>query len=419
MTPILEILKTLDESRYDEVEAWMGRQRAVAAPYFYNSVDLRHSGLKLSPVDTNMFPAGFNNLSPAARARASRFMARVLEEQFPQAKKMLLIPENHTRNLGYLENLATLMTMIEAIGVEVQMGSFAAQSGEPVQLESPSGHKLTQYAVVREGNRLVLESGFAPDVIIMNNDMTSGSPPILEGIRQPVVPPVGMGWYRRRKSVHFAQYKALVEDFGATFGMDPWLLGAEFHRCGVIDFKERTGVDALADAVANVLARVEAKYKEYGVTDAPYVFIKAESGTYGMGIMTARSPEDVLELNKKERNKMQVIKEGERNSEVLIQEGVPTIDLVQGNPAEPMVYLVDGIPVGGMYRVNSQRDAFNNLNASGMAFTGMCDEVEEEECGKWKSVQNCHFRSFGIVAAIAALAAARENYDMGVWGDGI
>src|SRR5215212_8886673 len=31
---------------------------------FYASVDLRNSGFKLAPVDTNLFPGGFNNLNP-------------------------------------------------------------------------------------------------------------------------------------------------------------------------------------------------------------------------------------------------------------------------------------------------------------------------------------------------------------------
>jgi len=36
--------------------------RAHAAVYC--SVDLRNAGFKLAPVDTNLFPGGFNNLSP-------------------------------------------------------------------------------------------------------------------------------------------------------------------------------------------------------------------------------------------------------------------------------------------------------------------------------------------------------------------
>jgi glutamate--cysteine ligase len=320
---------------------------------------------------------------------------------------VVIVPENHTRNLAYLENLAALLSLFEAIGVEAQLGSLIAQAGQPILLEAPSGRKLTEYPITRNGDRLLLENGFSPDLIIINNDMTSGSPELLQGLRQPVAPPLGMGWHRRRKSAHFAAYRKLVDEFGAQFSIDSWLLCAEFHQCGLVDFKESTGLDCVAHGIETVLARVREKYRQYGIKDEPYVFVKADSGTYGMGIMTVRAPEEILELNKKARNKMQVIKEGTRNSEVILQEGIPTIDRIGGKVAEPMVYMIDGIPAGGMYRVNGERDALSNLNAAGMEFIGMCDEAEHVR-GEWKIVPNCHFRSFGIVAAIAALAAARE-----------
>ncbi len=410
MTDILQLLKKLEEEQSSEIEQWFSQQRGAGHPFIYSSVDLRHSGYKLAPVDTNLYPAGFNNLSPAARVRASRFLQQFLEERHGSAKKVLIIPENHTRNLSYLENLATLMTLFENAGAEVQLGSLAALTGEPIVLVSPSGRELIEHPLKRDGATLKLENGFTPDVVVLNNDMTAGSPEILAGITQPLLPPPGMGWHRRRKSVHFAEYRALVDDFCACFKLDPWLLSAEFYQCGFIEFKERTGLDALAKGIEKVLTKVKEKYAEYGIKDEPYVFVKADSGTYGMGIMTIRSPEEVFEMNKKERNKMQVIKEGTQVSEVIIQEGVPTLDLVQGKPAEPMIYLIDGIPVGGMFRFNGERDAYGNLNASGMEFTGMCDEMESL-ADPWKKIDACNFRSFGILAAIAALACAREDYD--------
>lgn len=409
MTDMLDTLKTLHESRGDDVERWFAAQRAKAAPFFYTSVDLRHSGLRLAPVDTNLYPAGFNNLSPQARKRASRFIARLLQEHYPDAKRVAIVPENHTRNLAYLENLAVLVSLFETLGVEVRLGSLAAPAGVPVELDAPSGRHLTQYPLTRDGNRLVLEQDFTPGLVILNNDMTAGKADVLCGIAQPVIPPVEMGWYRRRKSVHFAAYKALVEDFSAAFGMDPWLLSAGFHGCGMIDFKEKTGLDCLAKAIDRILANAREKHKQYGIADDPYVFIKADSGTYGMGIMTVREGSEILELNKQDRNKMQVIKEGKRVSEVIVQEGIATIDTVDGKAAEPMIYMIDGVPVGGMFRVNGARDAYNNLNAAGMEFTGMCDEGEDE-CGEWKKLRDCYFRSYGIIAAIAALAAGRETY---------
>lgn len=409
MTLILDTLKQLTETRGDEVEAWFARARGNAAPYLYNSVDLRHSGQRLVPVDTNLYPAGFHNLSPRGRMRASRFARRLLVEKYPDARRVLIVPENHTRNLAYLDNLLALQQIFADSGVEVEIGSLAAPAGNVLSLTTASGKSVTEHPVARNADRLALENGFTPDLIVLNNDLTPGVPDILKGLSQPVLPPVHMGWWQRKKSTHFAAYESLVADFSAQFSLDPWLLSAGFHACGQINFKEHTGLDCLAKGVEKVLSRAREKHREYGISEEPYVYIKADSGTYGMGIMTAHSPEEVLSLNKKTRNKMQVIKEGAEVSDVIIQEGIPTIDTVDGKPSEPMVYMVDGIPVGGMYRVNGSRDAQNNLNAAGMEFTGMCDEAEDD-CGQWKSVQDCHFRAYGIIAAIAALAVAREKY---------
>lgn len=419
MTDILEVLKKLDEAHGQDIELWFAEKRQSRLPHFYTSVDLRHSGCRLVPVDTNLYPAGFNNLSPAARGRASRFIAHFLRERYPRKDNILIIPENHTRNLGYLENLAVLRSLFEPAGVQIRIGSLVAQPGEPIELVSPSGAALTEYAILREGNRLTLEDGFTPDVIILNNDMTAGVPDLFKELEQPIIPPPDMGWWQRRKSVHFDAYRELAEEFGARFGLDPWLLVADSQRCGLVDFKERTGLDKVAGIVENMLARMRGKYAEHGFRQEPYVYIKAESGTYGMGIMMVRDPGEILELNKKERNKMQVIKEGARNSDVIIQEGIPTADQVAGKPAEPMIYMIDGIPAGGMFRINGQRDAYGNLNAAGMEFVGMCDEVEDACHGEWHAVRSCHFRSYGIVAAMAALAAAREDYTTGTGGAGI
>lgn len=45
------------------IEHWFRSQWKNHAAPFYCSVDLRNSGFKLAPVDTNLFPGGFNNLS--------------------------------------------------------------------------------------------------------------------------------------------------------------------------------------------------------------------------------------------------------------------------------------------------------------------------------------------------------------------
>lgn len=403
-TPVMDVLKQLAETRGAEIAAWMDARRVESGAPFYSSVDVRHAGYKIAPVDTNLFPAGFNQLSAAARARATARVAARLT-RYHEVKRILLIPENHTRNVGYIDNLTALIGILRATGCEVELGSLAA-SDAPIEVVNSKGDILREMPLVRAGSLLKTASAFCPQLIVLNNDLTSGLPEVLRGVAQPIVPRPSLGWHRRRKSIYFEAYEKLAREFATAFGLDPWLLSTEQHKCGRVNFSERQGLECVAMGVEKVLHKIRAHYARYGITDEPYVYVKSDSGTYGMGIMTVTSGDEVMEVNKKARNKMSVIKEGVQSTEVIIQEGVPTIDVVEDAPAEPMLYLVDGHAVGGAYRVNDARDAQNNLNATGMRFVGMCDEGE---AGK-VAMPECKFGALGLIAELASLAAQREEY---------
>ena len=124
----------------------------------------------------------------------------------------------------------------------------------------------------------------------------------------------------------------------------------------------------MSNAEALLLAKIRRKYKEYGINEKPFIIVKADAGTYGMGIgLTVRDPEDLAELNRKTRNKMSVIKDGQEVSEVILQEGVPTFERVNDAVAEPVVYMIDRYVVGGFYRVHAERGIDENLNSPGPA----------------------------------------------------
>jgi len=402
---IIGYLEGLMHVRGDDVRAWFEAERNAHGAPLFSSVDLRHAGYKIAPVDTNLFPAGFNHLSPAARARAVESM-RCCVAKLGSNPKILVIPENHTRNLNYLDNLAALTSLIEEAGAQVHLGTLQEVT-EPLVLQSASGHTVKQYPMCKEGSVLRTCDGFTPDLIVLNNDLTSGFPDVLRGITQPITPRPGLGWHRRRKSIHFEAYEKIARRFAETFSIDPWLITPESYKCGRVNFAERQGMDKIAEAVETVLARIRGHYARYGIEQEPYVYIKSDSGTYGMGIMTVRSGDELREVNKKIRNKMSTIKEGVTSTEVIVQEGVPTVDLVDGAPAEPMIYLVNAHLVGGAYRVNSERDALGNLNATGMRFVRMCDSDESMEAIR---VSNCSLSAFSIVAGLASLATSHEEY---------
>lgn len=382
--------------------------RRVAPPHLTTSVDMRHDGLRLVPVDVNIYPAGFQNLSESGKRRAAIHFDSGIKLLLPDAERVLIVPESHTRNLPYLDNLDALSTILAQAGFDVRIGSLTAKPGELISLETKTGKFVHQSPLVLKNKRLQTEDGFIPDIILLNYDGTGGMAEALKHIAQPILPSPDMGWFQRRKSRHFMQYAELATQFAGEFGFDPWLIHAEFTCARHINFKQRSGVDDLARKVDELILRIKSKHAAHGIHDDPFVYVKADSGTYGMGIMMVQSGGEVLEMNKKQRNKMHVIKDGAEVHDVLLQEGIKTVDMVDGKPAEPMVYLVDGVPVGGMFRVNSQRDQRSNLNASGMEYISMCDE--HERAPHAHQVDGCDFSAYGMIAAMSALAAGREEY---------
>ncbi len=104
MNHIREINQKIADNK-DKLDLWLKSQIERAFIPLYTSVDLRISDYKLAPVDTNVFPAGFNNLSGIFRDRASNLFKNYFQREFPSTKSILIIPELHTRNTFYWENI--------------------------------------------------------------------------------------------------------------------------------------------------------------------------------------------------------------------------------------------------------------------------------------------------------------------------
>jgi glutamate--cysteine ligase len=408
--PLLQLEKTLLD-RAPDIESWFRSEwRETPAP-FYTSVDLRNAGFKLAPVDTNLFPAGFNNLNPAFEALCVQALQVAVERVCPTAKGILLVPENHTRNTYYLENVATLQSLIRKAGFNIRIGSLLPDLKEPQALKLPSGRELLLEPLRREGSRVAVD-GFVPCSVLLNNDLSGGVPELLRDLEQPVMPPVELGWHNRLKTQHFGLYREVTTEFGELLDLDPWLVDPLFRNCGQINFMKREGEECLAGNVELLLADIRAKYKEYGVTQEPFVIVKADAGTYGMGVMTVRSADEVRQMNRDARKKMAATKEGKEVSGAIIQEGVYTTETwgTDGATAEPVVYMIDHHVVGGFYRVHAGRSNQENLNAPGsrfqmLAFEGTCSHPDPS-CAP--DDRPNRFYAYGVVARMAMLAAARE-----------
>jgi glutamate--cysteine ligase len=405
------------------IERWFRLEWMEHTPPFYSSVDIRNAGFKLAPVDTNLYPGGWNNLTPEMLPLAVQAAMAAIEKICPEARNLLVIPENHTRNMFYLSNVAQLQRIFYMAGLNVRIGSINPDIKENTTIELPNGEKVTLEPVIRSKRRIGLKD-FDPCTILLNNDLSAGIPGILEDLHeQYLLPPLHAGWSIRRKSKHFECYEEVSKRFGKLLGVDPWLINPMFNHCGAVDFGEGTGMDCLQTNVDALLTKIKRKYKEYCIQEKPFVVVKADNGTYGMGIMTVRDVKDLDEINRKTRNKMSVIKDGQTLNEVIIQEGVITHERLNDAVAEPVVYMMDRYVVGGFYRIHAERGVDENLNAPGSSFVPLAFEqsAHTPQPGVKPGASSPNrFYMYGVIGRLAMLASSyeleatdpeAENYD--------
>jgi len=386
------------------IERWFRLEWMEHTPPFYTSVDVRNSGFKLAPVDTNLFPSGWNNLTPEMLPLAVQAAMAAIEKICPEARNLLVVPENHTHNTFYLSNLLQLKRIFHQAGLNVRFGSLNPEIKEPTSFNVPNGEVISIEPLIRSDTRLGLKD-FDPCTILLNNDLSAGIPGMLEDLHEQfLLPPLHAGWSVRRKSRHFQAYEEVAKRFGKLLGMDPWLINPLYAKCGEVDFAAGVGMDSLSSNVDALLTKIRRKYKEYGINEKPFVIVKADNGNCGMGIMTVRDVKDLDLQNIKAQ-------EGLTLTEVIIQEGVLTNERVNDAVAEPVVYMMDRFVVGGFYRVHAERAVDESLNAPGASFVPLAfaDSSRLPQPGrKPGSSSPNRFYMYGVIARLAMLAASYE-----------
>ena len=407
----LEHLENTVLANQIKIEQWFRQSWGATPPPFYSSVDLRNAGFKLAPVDTNLFPAGFNNLNVDFDSLCVQAVQSTLQHYHVSCMRVLLIPENHSRNVRYFENIARLIKIFRLAGYDIRCGTLREDitSAETINLDN--GDAVILEPVIRKGNRISVADDFCPCLILLNNDFSEGAPEILLGLEQTLVPSLALSWKTRRKSTHFEFYNQVAQDFSALIGIDDWLVNSYFDVAKDMDFLHGTGAELLADKASHIFEKIRRKYQEYNIQEEPYLIVKADAGTYGMGIIHVKDPKELLTLNRKQRTKMSTSKGNQPITEVLLQEGVPSFEEVGEPPAtaEPVVYMIAQHVVGGFYRVHPERGPHGILNAPGMHFEPLAFDrpcLPDLSCSDTGKPNR--FYMYGVVARLAALAAGFE-----------
>jgi glutamate--cysteine ligase len=410
--PLLDFEKKILEAT-PAIERWFRLEWQEHTPPFYCSVDMRNSGFKLAPVDTNLFPSRFNNLASEMLPLTVQASMAAIEKYCPDAKNLLLIPEGSPCNPTYWQNLSRQMQIYRQTGLNVRLGNIDEAIKDTKTVDLPDGSQLLIEPIQRSANgrRLGLKN-FDPCTILLNNDLSEGIPEILEGINeQTMLPPLHAGWAVRRKSNHFSAYDEVVKKFAKMVDIDPWMLNPFFAKSSGVNFEDGTGLDTLIATIDTILAKIRKKYKEYGIKEKPFVIVKADAGTCGMGIITVRDSREIRDLNSSQRHKMTVIKDGREVRDFIVQEGVYTFEQIDDSVAEPVVYMIDRYVVGGFYRVHQDRGVDENLNAPGMEFVPLAfahqHAIPDMRAQPGTAAPN-RFYMYGVVARLALLAASLE-----------
>lgn len=400
-------------SKQQEIYAWLESQERAWTP-FYTSVDIRDAGFKIAVVDTNLFPAGFNNLCEHGIEDAVRLVKNAVEKRVKGARDILIVAEEHTRNTWYLENIRVLEEIIKNAGYNVKIATFLTVQPEfcqdaatNVELETATGKTVKIHCFKRVLNKI--KSGEERyDFILLNNDLTTGIPDVLKETNIPIFPSIHAGWHSRHKSEHFRHTAALVEEFAKIVNLDPWLFSCLSTVVEDVDINEEADRKRIAQAAEKLFADITAKYRQHEINEKPFIFLKADSGTYGMGVLSIENPSEILELNRKHRNNLSKGKNAQVISRLLLQEGVPTIHRVDENPSEVCIYQIDNNLVGGFYRFHTGKSSRESLNSpGGMGFKTICPHLTKYgDCQPHPNVNI--FDIYRMLARIAGVATSRE-----------
>ncbi|MBL8326073.1 MAG: glutamate--cysteine ligase [Rubrivivax sp.] len=403
--PINELEARILESM-PAIERWFRLEWMEHTPPFYCAVDLRNAGYKLAPVDTELYPSAFNNLTPEMLPLAVQAAMAAVEKICPEAKNLLLVPGPELANPFYLTHLQRLVEVFTLAGLNVRLGTLARDAKGPRKLALPDGGSLTIEPLQRGKRRLGLKD-FDPCTILLNNELREGVPGLLEDLHeQYLLPPLHASTSSRRKSRHFQSYEEVAKRFAKLLGMDPWLIHPMYGQCGKVDFGTAEGLECVKSNVDALLTKIRRKHKEYGIADKAFVVVKSDA-MGGPDVLTVRDAKDLDDPQRRAR----MSRGADPVREVIVQEGVPTYERINDAVAEPVVYMIDRYVIGGFYRVHAARGTDESLDAPGSAYVPLAfaesTQLPRRGAKPGASAPN-RFYMYGVIGRLAMLGASYE-----------
>jgi glutamate--cysteine ligase len=204
-------------------------------------------------------------------------------------------------------------------------------------------------------------------------------------------------------------YNQLVEEFAQLVGFDPFLLNVKTQVFENFDMSDLASKEKLAAAVDQMIAELKVEYAKRGIQQEPFLFVKNNSGTYGLAVARVGSGKEVLSWNNRSRTKMKAAKGGREVEEVIIQEGISSVVTADAAAAEPVIYMIGCELAGGFLRTHAEKGSTDSLNSPGAVYKKLCvsDLTKSLEGSPLENV-------YGWSAKLGMLAIGLEAKEMGV-----
>lgn len=399
-----------------DITEYLSQDKQIPQLPLYSSMDIRINSYKSAVIDTNLYPAGFNNLCPENNINIAEIFKKTINQYVPHCKRILLLAECNTRNKFYLDNLLALKHYLNKANFDVEFAAMLTQSQDEhlvkngiLNLTSASNKPITLYDFHYLESEL-LEKRY--DFILLNNDLINGIPEILNTLKTPVYPSYSAGWHSRYKSHHFKEVNRIMTNCAKQFNFDPFYVTTQFKEIKNCTINNEQDRNRLYLEATDLFKTLEEDYKSRGIEQKPFLFLKTDSGSYGMGVHAIESPNDILNLNRKGRNRLAKGKESKIINNLILQEGIASDLIINNQTAELCMYYASKEYLGSFYRLNEEKNNRSNLNSKGMSFQKIIhgDDINT----KHPPLKNCvttneeNFILYQFLSLVSIVAAQQE-----------
>ena len=372
------------------------------------SVDVRHCeasaaghpgrSCRTVAVDTNRFPAGFNNVDPGDHGQlAAAFRS---SPALQAADEIVVVHEGHTRMLVYHESVDALVAILQKA-----FPSKAILRCPLNELEERFG------SVQRPGDSA---TACPKQFFLLNADLSieadqegDGAPDAGAVAAHRLLPMMDrcMGWDVRSKAAHFGFLHPMLEQCCARLGVPLASMQASFAVSDadvcVANPRHREHMASLVDRLA-------------GATKAPNVFVKNDRGTYGLGLWAFSKGSELRKSNSNVLDKLSYARHGARATRFLLQEGVPSSLRCgpgerQGRPLEIVLVCIRGRVCSYFARLGAgSSTSTGSLNVPGSSFVRRQDFESSPEFAEAAELVRRHWGRYVLLGRAAMLAMARE-----------